>query len=573
MLSSQPNQSNILIVDDLPEELRLLSQILSHKGYVVHTASNGQLALQLIHANPPDLILLDIFMPGMSGYEVCQQLKADPSTQAIPVLFLTSLTDTASKIEGFEVGGVDYIIKPFQAEELLVRIRTHLMIRKLQQQLQEESDRFRGLSDAAFEGILIYQEDRIIDVNSMVATLSGYDRTELIGMEVIDLLGWNSRQELMKIGQLELLQAYEVQGLKRDGTMVRVEIQARPIVWQGNPARVVAIRDITHQRTLESENRNLIATLDTRDRFGELVGKSPVMKKMYQRLNSAAASDDTVIIYGETGTGKELAARMIFELSEHHTKTFVPVNCGAIQEHLFESQFFGYRKGAFTGADRDTLGYFDHAQGGTLFLDEVGELSLLMQAKLLRVLNDYTYTPVGSTTIRTADVRIIAATNQPLRDMVRTGKIREDFFHRLHVIALEMPPLRQHKEDIPLLITHFLTQSALPNHPPPTIPVEIVERFYAYDWPGNIRELYNELRRYLTTGEIELQPNLATNPFSRLTTEMIPAHQTFDEAITMVEKRLIANALTQTGGNKAKTATLLHIPLRTLHRKIKVYQL
>jgi transcriptional regulator with PAS, ATPase and Fis domain len=196
-----------------------------------------------------------------------------------------------------------------------------------------------------------------------------------------------------------------------------------------------------------------------------------------------------------------------------------------------------------------------------------------MQVKLLRVLNDYTYTPVGSTTSRTADVRIIAATNRSLRDMVRVGKMREDFFHRLHVIAVDMPPLRQRKEDIPLLIAHFLTQSTPANQPPPTIPIEIVERFCAYDWPGNVRELHNALRRYLTTGEIELQTNPAANALRNLTTEMFPVHQTFDEAIAAVEKHLIANALTQTGRNIAKTATLLHIPLRTLHRKIKAYQL
>jgi len=549
---SQPatNQSNILIVDDVPQNLLVLKHILKKQGHTVRTALNGELALKTVQILPPDLILLDIIMPDMRGDEVCRHIKADEKTRDIPVIFITSLSDMEDKIKGFEVGGVDYITKPFQTEEVLARVETHLTIRQLQQQLQQENKRFHRLSEATFEGILIHEQGTIVEANRALETLTGYNRPELIGKNVFDLLTLESRELVAEQVQPLTEQPYEVRGLRKDGSSVSLEIQAKAIKYQGRDLNVFAMRDITWRRQLEQENLSLKASLSDRDHFGELVGKSPAMQKLYERIVNAAASDDTIIIYGETGTGKELVARTIFELSEQHTKSFVAVNCGAIQESLFEPQFFGYRKGAFTGADRDTSGYFEKAQNGTLFLDEVGELTLMMQAKLLRVLQDGEYTPVGATISRIADVRIIAATNRELRKLVQEGKIREDFFHRLHVIAFDLPPLRWHKEDIPLLITHFLTQRASSDDTPPTIPVEIVEQFLAYDWPGNVRELFNELRRYLATGELELSGVHPTRSDENSRVVIEADGRTFSEVIEGVEKHLIASALAQHHGNK-----------------------
>lgn len=315
----------------------------------------------------------------------------------------------------------------------------------------------------------------------------------------------------------------------------------------------------------------LHVTLNDREHFGTLIGKSPLMHKVYKRIIQAAASDETIIIYGESGTGKELAARTVFDLSEQHSKIFVPVNCGAIQENLFEPQFFGYRQGAFTGAERDTPGYFDRAQGGTLFLDEVGELTLSMQVKLLRVLQENTYTPVGSTTIRTADVRIIAATNQELRDLIQAGKIREDFFHRLHVIALELPPLRLHKEDIPLLLEHFLAQRTSPGDTVPAIPEEILARFSDYDWPGNVRELLNEIRRYMTIGEIELAHQHPAKEAGSRDAPVVQDGLTLDKAIEAFEQNYIARALRRHDGQKIKAAQALGVARKTLYNKLKKY--
>ncbi len=564
-------QSKILVIDDHAENLNLLTNYLSGAGFVVFPVKDGHTAFKFLEKQLPDLILLDVAMPGMDGFEICHELKRNAMTRDIPVVFITALTELSHKVKGFELGGIDYITKPFQQEEVLARINTHLMNRKLQQQLRQEHERFRGLSEVTFEGIIIHQEGCILEVNQAIVQLTGYQRDELIRMNVLELLMPDARDEVEYRMRSGNEQPYETRGLKKDRTIIPIQIQARSITWKGEQAYVVAIRDVSWRAILEQENQAFRISLNTRERFGEMVGRSPAMQKAYERIAKTAASDETVIIYGETGTGKELAARMIFQMCDKHTKTFVPVNCGAIQENLFESQFFGYRKGAFTGAERDTSGYFDQAQGGTLFLDEVGELSLLMQAKLLRVLNDKMYTPVGATTSRFADIRIIAATNQELRKLKNEGKIREDFFHRLHVIAIELPSLRQHKEDIPLLIKHFLQQYALPDSNPPTIPPQIIERLYQYDWPGNIRELFNELRRYLTTGELELSGSLHEKPPELNNAPFLREGLTLQEAVNAFEHFYIIRMLRQYQGQKSHTAHALGVDRRTLYSKLKKY--
>lgn len=573
MLSGKQEHTDIMIVDDNPQNLTVLATILKREGYRVRPAVNGVMALKAIRSAIPDLILLDIVMPDLSGYDICRQLKNEPPTRDIPIIFISARSEVFDKIEAFEVGGVDYITKPFQIEEVLARVRAHLTIRKLQQQLQDENERYRGFFDATFEGVLLHEQGTIVDVNRALETLTGYPGTYLIGKPIGELLAPESRALIDAHLQRGATLPHEVCGLKKDGTLIFLEIESKAIHYQGRDLHVLAMRDITWRRQLEQENLTLKASLHTRDHLGRLVGQSAIMQKLYDRIIQAAAAHDTVIVYGETGTGKELAARTIFELRGHHTKSFVPVNCGAIPEALFEPQFFGYRKGAFTGADRDTPGFFDQAEGGTLFLDEVGELPLPMQAKLLRVLQDGEYTPVGATTSRMADVCIIAATNRELRKLVEEKKVREDFFHRLHVIALSMPPLRWHKEDIPLLISHFFQQRTSPGAPLPTLPSEQVERLLAYDWPGNIRELFNELRRYLAIGELELKDALSPRAIDSSGITVFPEGKTFDAVVAEVEKHLLTMALTAYDGSRVKTAEALQIPLRTLHRKIKQYHL
>jgi len=569
----KPITGNILIVDDTPENLRLLVNLLREQKYNVWPAPNGVRALATLQKHRIDLILLDIIMPDMDGYAICERIKTEERTREIPVIFLSALDEVFDKVKAFSLGGVDYITKPFEVEEVLARIRTHLTLRKQQQELQEQQQRFHILADATFEGILIHDHNEILEVNQTLADMFGYESTALIGQNTFELIEPESRDTLALHLNNSAEDPYEVQAIKQDGTVFPVELRARDITWQSRALKVVTVRDMSLQHVLAQEERTFRIALEGREHFGRLIGKSPAMKKVYESILRAAATDAPVVIYGETGTGKELTARTIFDMSEQHTTCFVPVNCASIPENLCESQFFGHRKGAFTGADRDYAGYFEQAQGGTLFLDEVGELSLTMQGKLLRVLEDHTYTPVGANASRIADVRILAATNKELRTLARQGKIRSDFFHRLHVLAIDLPPLRWHKEDIPLLIAHFLHQHTDAWTPPPTIPPTILERFDGYEWPGNVRELFNELRRYLTTGEVELADSLPTESAGEKNGTGIQDDLPLSEAIERFEHYYIPRTLHRHGGHKGNTADILGIDRKTLYRKLKKYGL
>ena len=324
---------------------------------------------------------------------------------------------------------------------------------------------------------------------------------------------------------------------------------------------------------LSKELNTLKSSVKNRYRFGEIIGKSEAMQHVYEQIVKAAAADTNVFIYGESGTGKELVARTIHKMSKRRDQRFIPVNCGAIPESLFESEFFGHRKGSFTSAFRDKQGFFSAAHKGTLFLDELGELPPIMQVKLLRVLDDGEYTPVGETGVKKGDVRIIAATNRNLEDLRKRGLLREDFFFRIHVFAITIPPLRERKEDIPLLLNHFLERYSS-GEPLPIIPTHILETLYSYHWPGNVREFQNALQRYLSDQPLNLMngghdvqviPSYAEEP------NPVQEGQEFHDVMDEFEKKLILNVLEQHRWNKSKTAAVLGIPRRTLYRKMEKY--
>ena len=348
---------------------------------------------------------------------------------------------------------------------------------------------------------------------------------------------------------------------KSDGTFLLAEIRSKIITDSNRQTCVIVARDITEKKTLEQENRLMRLSLGDRFKFGEMIGKSAVMQTVYEHALHAAASDYPVLITGETGTGKELIAREIHRMSQRGEFPFMPVNCGALPESLFESLMFGYKKGAFTGADRDRDGFFDRAGRGTLFLDEVGELMPEQQVKLLRVLQEGEYTPVGGTP-RKAEARIISATNRDFNQLRREKKIRDDFFYRINILSLTLPPLRERKEDLPLLFARILEQEGQPDL---MLPPEIYDAFAAYDWPGNVRELQAELKRYIVSRQ--LSPHLlpAAAPSAAKTPHLL-------EAVSALERRLIAAALEQSGGERMKAAHLLGIDRKTLYRKLKYYE-
>ncbi len=327
---------------------------------------------------------------------------------------------------------------------------------------------------------------------------------------------------------------------------------------------------------LRKENVRLKSSIRDRFRFGDIIGKSTVMQQVYELILNAAATDANVIISGESGTGKELVAQAVHKMSERSKSAFVVVNCGAIPENLLESEFFGYKKGAFTGAERNKHGYLDLADGGTLFLDELGEIGLNMQVKLLRVIEGMGYRPVGSERMHHPDIRIIAATNRDLADRVRSGKMREDFFYRIHVIPIHLPPLRDRKEDIPLLIDHFMQKYGDRDKLPP-ITGKMLDASQAYDWPGNIRELQNVLHRYMTLNRFDVSaislkkqtadPLIDSDPGMGITESTLPA------SVEAYEKQLIIKVLEKNQWHRGKAAEDLGIHRRTLFKKIKKYRI
>jgi transcriptional regulator with PAS, ATPase and Fis domain len=304
------------------------------------------------------------------------------------------------------------------------------------------------------------------------------------------------------------------------------------------------------------------------------------MQEVYENILKAAESNAHVIIYGESGTGKELVAKTIHDLSDRGSKKFVTVHCGAIPDNLAESEFFGYRKGAFSGAEQDKPGYLDAADGGTLFMDEVGELNLSMQVKLLRAIEGGGHTPIGSSVVKQADIRIVAATNRNLKESMEKGDFRKDFYYRIHILPITLPALKARKEDIPLLVNHFVSDFPHGNKLP-VVPQRVIAAMQRCDWPGNIRELQNSVHRYITLGKIDFLD--LPQPVEDDTPGFPPAgdqrfqpdrpDQPLSEAVSAFEKEYIERLLKENRWHRSRVAELLGIDRRTLFRKMKAYGL
>jgi DNA-binding NtrC family response regulator len=334
------------------------------------------------------------------------------------------------------------------------------------------------------------------------------------------------------------------------------------------------------QRRLRSENAYLRSQLEDRYRIDGLVGRSPVMRNLFQLLETVAATSSTILISGETGTGKELAARAIHHGSPRRANRFVALNCSAIPETLLEAELFGHVRGAFTGAVGTRQGRLEQAHKGTLFLDEVGTMSPALQAKLLRVLQEREFERVGDSHTIRIDVRILAATHSDLERMVADGTFREDLFYRLNVIPVTVPPLRDRREDIPLLVQHFLQKLGTEQVPPRTVTMsqEAMRRLMAHPWPGNVRQLENIVERALAFSqgrpqidvgdlgpEIQSAPAAAEGPNGWFPDEGMD----LERYIEGVELSLIKRSLERTHGNKVQAAKLLNLKRTTLIEKLK----
>jgi DNA-binding NtrC family response regulator len=449
----------VLVVDDEELYRRSLERILTRVGHEVLEARDATEALAIAAAQPVDLVLADVRMPGINGLELVRQLhEMHPD---LPCIVVTGFGGPEQSIEALRAGAFWYLEKPFDRGQL---------------------DAVRKLVDQAIE----------------------------------------------------------------------------------------------HGR-LKAENRQLQRELRSKYRFENVIGSSPALRSVLDLVSKVAETDSTVLITGESGTGKELIARALHYNSRRAERRLVTVNCGAIPEELLESELFGHVRGAFTSAISQREGRFALAHGGTIFLDEIGDMSPNLQVKLLRVLQDRTFEPVGSSKSQTVDVRVVAATNQDLERAIREGRFREDLYYRLNVIPIEVPPLRQRPDDIPLLVQHFLDVMHQDRGTRvDSISEEAMALLCRHDWPGNVRELENLIERLSVLrgeGEIrveDLPANLRERPTVALAAPSVPeTGLDFREVVDQFESELIRQALEQTQGNKNRAAQLLGLNRTTLLEKIK----
>lgn len=448
----------VLVVDD-EENLRLvLRTLLKKNDYEVEAAASAEEALEMLDGFGPDFVLADVRMPGMSGIELCGELRARRSLATVIIMSAYGSVDLA--LEAMDAGAYDYVSKPFKQDEVLL-----------------------------------------------------------------------------------------------------------------------ALRKAEERESLRRENRALKETLRKEQSFGEMLGKSEALQKVFKTIEKVAVYTTTVLVQGESGTGKELVARALHRLSPRKNEPFVPVNCGAIPEALLESEFFGHKRGAFTDAHADKKGLFEEADGGTLFLDEIGELPLSLQVKMLRVLQEGTVRPLGSTRDKKVDVRLVAATVRDLEREVAEGRFREDLFYRLNVLQVTVPPLRERKEDVSLLVEHFIQKNndrlgtRIRGIDPPA-----TKLLLAYHWPGNVRELENLVERavVLSDGDVLRQedlPDRLREPVDPIAARLASGELSIKKTQRFMEKTLIKKALDKTGGNRTAAAKLLEISHRALLYKIKDYEL
>ncbi|MCJ7540270.1 MAG: sigma 54-interacting transcriptional regulator [Desulfobacterales bacterium] len=491
----------------------------------------------------------------------------------------------------------------FTAMRMIIHNRKYLLgmgtdlskLKKTEDELRKSEEKYRQIFENAVEGIFqTTPQGRFVSANPAMARILGYDSVREL-METVKNVSKQLyilkkvRDDFIRTLKTQKeVSGFEAQFYRKDGSQIWASVHARPVLDEKGTLILIEgiMTDITQQKKkteelqqreayLQEENIRLRSNIKDRYKFGNIVGKSLAMQEVYELILKAAVTDANVIVYGESGTGKEMVAGAIHEMSDRKGKKFVPVHCGAIPENLMESEFFGYKKGAFTGANADKSGYFDIADGGTLFLDELGEISLNMQVMLLRVLESKRYTPVGANQPKHSDVRIIAAANRDLQKQIEKGLMREDFFYRIHILPINLPPLRKRIEDIPLLVDYFIDLFAKGKSTQP-LSGRMHEALLKYSWPGNVRELQNVIYRYITLNQFDIIPSAETENFESDEASKAFANKkfiSFKKAIENFEKNLLVEVLESNQWHREKAAASLELPPRTFYRKIKKHGL
>jgi formate hydrogenlyase transcriptional activator len=494
--------ANILVVDDQEANVRLLEQMLKSAGYVSITSTMDPTRVcELYLKNRYDLILLDLQMPGMDGFQVMEGLKAIETDSYVPVIVITA--QPGHKLQALKAGAKDFISKPFDLVEIKTRIHNILEVR------------------------LLYRE---IENYNKVLEQTVQERT----------------------GELLL----EIEERKRAEKSL-----------QGTYAEIKQLKD-----RLQAENIYLQQEVDQQFNFGEIIGQSSAISYVFSQVEQVAPMNATVLLLGETGTGKGVVARAVHGSSSRKDRPLITVNCTTLPAALVESELFGRERGAFTGSDARQIGRFELADGGTIFLDEIGEMPLDLQSKLLRVIQDGEFERLGSPRTIKADVRIIAATNRNLGEEIKNGRFREDLFYRLNVFPITVPPLRQRREDIPLFVNHFVAKfNKKIGKKIETVSKETLNALQEYHWPGNVRELESVIERAIITS-----PGTALKVMDRFdTTSKAEEFAGADvKALAALEHDYILQVLLKTGwriNGKNGAALLLGLNPSTLRARMLKY--
>jgi len=470
-------------------------------------------------------------------------------------------------------GGIAGAVLTFRDLTEMDRLARELLIRN--RELLWERNKLTAILNSITDGVFtIDSEWQITSFNRAAEKITGYSSNEVLGKHCWDVFrGSNCKtncpmQKALQNGEPTF--DLEVEIISKEGKRIPVSVISSALINENGVAigAVETFRDLSPLHELKSE-------LEERYRLDQIIGKSKPMQDLYDLLEDVAATDATVLVQGESGTGKELVVKAIHFNSARRSGPFISVNCAALPETLLESELFGYEKGAFTGAIRAKPGRFELANGGALFLDEIGEMSYPLQAKLLRVLDEHIIERVGGIKSIQVDVRILAATNKNLREAVQNGAFRSDLFYRLNVVPIHLPPLRERKEDIPLLVDYFVPKfNEKMGKQIRGVSSEVLRIFMDYDWPGNVRELENLLEfSFIQCKTSTIDVRHLPTEFQSYAHSMRIFRKKPQEAISEYEKNLIRQTLIQNMGSRVKTARQLGMSKATLWRKMKKYDL
>ena len=561
----------ILVVDD-EESIRFtFSHFLKEEGYDVVTASDLKSARRILFHTQLDLIFIDIVLGGESGLDLLKQVKSLYLKH--PVVMITGNPTLDNATDALRRGAFDFLIKPVRKDDLLRAASlaiNHKALIDEKELVTREKEKYRTNLEAIFqsvnEAIITVDENMlVIDANRHIETICSMS-IKNITEKAFDDCFTKCSHSCSKVIRETLKQKKPIRELRiecehHDRPRQVVLLSCSPLMDDEGAymGAVLVVRDITRLHDLEEELRG-------RSKFQNIIGKSKKVQNIFKLVEALSDLGTTVLITGESGTGKELVANALHYSGKRAGKPFVKVNCAALAENLLESELFGHARGAFTGAIKDKQGRFELAKDGTILLDEIGDIPPRIQAKLLRVLEAKTYERVGDAAPKKTEARVIASTNRNLREKVKSGEFREDLYYRLNVVEIELPPMRERLEDIPLLVDHFCsmfetTFKKLING----ISDEVMRIFINYSWPGNVRELEHAIEHafVLCNDRIILPEHLPAYMLG-------PALKTgTGDNQSGGEMEFILDILTQTDWNIAKAARMLSMSRPTLYRKMR----